>query len=77
MILNMIWHVLQKSVKCYLVPLPRLSYIHWPINFKYQNNEIYKDAPKIIVEHFFSKLCLQINLRVIQQIWRQRILDIH
>ena len=29
----MIWHVLQKVVKCYFVPLPRLSYIYWPVYF--------------------------------------------
>ena len=28
MILNRIWHVLQKLVKFYFVPLPRLSYIY-------------------------------------------------
>ena len=33
MIVNMIWHVLQKVVKCYFVSLPRLSYIYWPIHF--------------------------------------------
>ena len=33
MIVNMIWHVLQKVVKCYLVPLPRLSSIYWLIHF--------------------------------------------
>ena len=32
-ILNMIWYVLQKFVKCYFVRLPRLSYIYWPIYF--------------------------------------------
>ena len=34
MIVNMIWHVLQKAVKCCFIPLPRLSYIHWLIHFK-------------------------------------------
>ena len=33
MILNMIWHVLQKVVKCYFLPLPWLSYIYWAIYF--------------------------------------------
>ena len=28
MTLNMIWYMLQKAVKCYFVPLPRLSYIY-------------------------------------------------
>ena len=32
------WHVPQKVVKCYFVPLPRFSYIYWLINF---NNFFY------------------------------------
>ena len=34
---------------------------------------IYKDAPKIIVEHFFPRLCLQISFRLILQIWWKKI----
>ena len=34
MILNMIWHVLQKVTKCYLVRVHRLDYIYLPIYFK-------------------------------------------
>ena len=37
MILNMIWHVLRKVATCYFVPLPRLSYIYWPIYFNALN----------------------------------------
>ena len=33
----MIWHVLQKVVDCYFEPLPRLSYIYWPIYFNHQS----------------------------------------
>ena len=29
MIVNMVWHVLQKAVKCFFIPPPRLSYIDW------------------------------------------------
>ena len=37
MMVNMIWHVLQKVVKCYFVLLPQLSYIHWLIAFNGQD----------------------------------------
>ena len=33
MIVNMTWHVLQTILKCYFVPLSRLSYIYWLIHF--------------------------------------------
>ena len=45
MIVNMIWHVLQKVVKCYLVPLPRLSCIYWPIYFK----TLSTDTPRLLI----------------------------
>ena len=30
----MIWHVQQNVVKCFIIPLPRFSYIYWLIHFK-------------------------------------------
>ena len=39
MILNMIWHVLQKVVECYFVPLHRLSYIYRPIYSRFYQPE--------------------------------------
>ena len=45
MILNMIWQVLFRTAAAIK--------LYTPINFKYQNTNIYKDALKIIVEHFF------------------------
>ena len=38
----MIWHVQQNVVKCLIIPLPRLSYIYWFIQFKGQSTDIEK-----------------------------------
>ena len=32
---HVIWHVLQKVVKCFIILLSRFSYVYWPIHFKY------------------------------------------
>ena len=32
----MIWHVQQNIVKCFMIPLPRFSYMYWLIHFKEQ-----------------------------------------
>ena len=55
MIVNMIWHVPQKVVKCYFIPLPRLSYIYWLIHFNVQ-------LKPIIIPHK-SKLMKLLSLR--------------
>ena len=58
-ILNMIWHVLQKVVKCYFVQLPRLSYIYWLIHFE---GNIWKptsrsNRPEVLLVKGVLKIC--------------------
>ena len=66
------WHVLQKIVKCYFVPLPRLSYIYWPIYFK-ESIPIYKEALK--KSGFHEKLEHRKGSNEKKKRWKQKIIN--
>ena len=52
MIVNMIWHVVQKVDECYFVPQPQLSYIYWLIHF----NRRVKSVPAVRIEISSDKM---------------------
>ena len=66
------WYVLQKVVKCYFVPLPRLSYIYWPIYFK-ESIPIYKEALK--KSGFHEKLEHRKGSNEKKKRWKQKIIN--
>ena len=53
MIVNMIWHVLQKVVKCYFVSLPQLSNIYWPIHFNVHFAFLHYLSNRLVFSGFF------------------------
>ena len=59
----MIWHVQQNVVKCFIIPLPRFSYIYWLIHFKRKGSDLSSRRKlKKIVLIFVSIISLGLNV---------------
>ena len=59
----MIWHKQQNVVKCFIIPLPRFSYIYWLIHFKGKGLDLSSRRKlKKIVLIFASIISLGLNV---------------